>query len=177
MCLSLFGYKKRWEACDRDRALLIEELIQCQSKAPKPLVHWEIRSSVWVRAVLEIMVREGCELEIMPLVDEQYRILSERDFKIAIMHIELHRRKYEAIWFDCDEFAEIAPALLTLEFEINSCAQVLDLSSMHAYGVGVVLEGAGIYEPQRAWFSRDIAGRDKGMYGMERTSPNGYVQI
>ena len=159
----------------RDR---ITELEAAAPLPPKPVFPLHVRSAAWVEGVLNIMVREGgCELDIEPLVDEEYRVMSEADFKVAIKYLGLHLMKYQDIYFDCDEFAEIAPALFVLEFGANSMAQVIDYSSRHAYNLGIVLNGAGIYEPQNASFNLDVAGRNKNLYGMMKTKPNGYIQL
>ena len=178
VCASYIETAKFYQAENnilRDR---IAELEANVPKPPAPVFPLHVRSAAWVEGVLNIMVREaGCELDIEPLVDEEYKVMSEADFKVAIKYLGLHQLKYQDIYFDCDEFAEIAPALFGLEFGSNSIAQVLDWSSGHAYNLGIVLGGAGIYEPQNASFNLDVAGRNKNTYGMMKTNPNGYVQL
>ena len=176
MC-DLFGNKKKLDACEADRARLKELLDQSIPK-PAPVFRQHIKSAYWVRTQLSALREQGCQLDIEPLVDEEYRVLSEVDFKVAIKYIGLDQRKYESIWLDCDDFMMLAPALLYMNFnKLNSCGNILDLSSLHAYNIGVVLEGAGIYEPQNASFNRDVGGRNINLYGMRKTDPNGYIQL
>lgn len=191
MC-DLFGNKKKLDACTlslgilklekadliKQNDILKEQLAIC-TPPPAPVLEQHIKSADWVWMQLMELKRQGCELDIEPLVDEKYRVLSEADFKIAIRFIGIHQWKYEPIWRDCDDYAEIAPALLYMEFDkLNSAGQCLDWHSRHAYNIAVVLEGPGIWEPQAATFTRDIAGRNQNLYGMKKSSPNnGYIQL
>ena len=179
---TLAGARDSLVECKNDGVILKGKIRSLQIRledaglTEPPMLMYEVKPAIWMMAKLgELLAlpNVGSNLEVLPLVDEEYRILSETSFEAMANWIWTSDKEYVPVFYDCDDFYLHFIALASWYFEINSIGAVVDYSSSHAYNLPILTSGAAIYEPQNRNLITNVVNRNKAHYGLDW----GYIQI
>ena len=149
----------------------LEAFIADQQLEPPPNIEFVIKDAEWV--YIQLINDVPDEMIILPLVDPEYKILDEENFRKMAEWIWTSEKEYIPTFYDCDDFYLHFIAIASRYFEVNSIAQVVDYSSSHAYNMPILKKGAAIYEPQTRQLFTVIGNRNVTHYGLKE----GYIQI
>lgn len=93
-----------------------------------------------IRTAFQEVLHPGVELLT---IDSKYWCLPVNVWDQVLQHFGPDVNKYRPERYDCDDFAICFKGHCSHEFEINSCAWVLDFSGKHSYNAIVVAVPGG----------------------------------
>lgn len=102
-------------------------------------------------------------------LDSTYRALPEPVWREFLQHSDVNEKRYQAEFFDCDDFAGCLKYRASRDLAVNGIGLVLDFSGGHAYCALLVVTKTGkltirMVEPQS---DRFIVPKSRKMYRLD----------